>query len=125
MRSAKKKPARKKATTRKVAVRPGAKAWTAAETAKLKKAYKTNSASEIAKMLKRSISSVKAKIRTLGLKKPNWRKAAAKKTTTKKATTRKKAATKKKAAPKKRVVKKAATKRAPKKKATAKKKRRY
>ena len=100
MPTTKKKPARKKATTKKVG-RKGVKAWTAAETATLKKAYKTHSATEIAKMLRRTVSSVKAKARTLGLKKPNWRKTAAKKTPAKRKPTQRRAVTKRAPARKK------------------------
>jgi len=90
MRSARKKATRKTTVRRKPGVRKGAKAWTAAETTMLKREYKTHSATEIAKMLRRSVSSVKAKARTLGLKKPVRRKAAPKKRTTpKKAAARK------------------------------------
>ncbi len=80
MRSARRKTTRKK-TTKTARVRKGAKAWAAAEVAMLKRAYKTQSATQIAKTLRRSVSSVKAKARTLGLRKPARRRAATKGTT--------------------------------------------
>ncbi|HWR81814.1 MAG TPA: hypothetical protein VN285_00775 [Candidatus Deferrimicrobium sp.] len=59
--------------------RRGVKAWSPADVAALKRGYKVHSASSVAKSLKRSISSVKAKIRVLGLLKGRRRKAAGKK----------------------------------------------
>jgi hypothetical protein len=114
MRSARKKATRKTAA-KKPRLRKGAKAWTPAEVTTLRTAYRTKSATEIAKMLRRSVSSVKAKARTLGLRKPaGKRKAVAKKTTKKaaKKTTRKVA--------KKKTTHKVATKRKTTKKAKAK-----
>ena len=130
--------ATKKATTRKpkkkVAVRPGVRAWTAAEVAKLKKMYKTEPATKIAKALKRTLSSVKAKIRTLGIKKPATKKVVKKKPIRKVAKKRvvKKGAKKKVAKkPARKTIKKAAKKKVAKKpakkkpiKKTARKKRR-
>ncbi len=73
MRKSPKKAARKttRKTTRKAAprkstakrvtrmkTRPGAKAWTATEVSRLTKMYKTRTATEIAKTLRRSLSSV-------------------------------------------------------------------
>jgi hypothetical protein len=80
MRRAKRKTTRKK-PVKKPRVRKGAKAWMATETATLKKAYKTQTTTQIAKTLRRSVSSVKAKARTLGLKKRRPKRVAAKKTT--------------------------------------------
>ena len=92
MRSAKRK-ATRKATTKRPAVRKGAKAWSSAEAATLRQAYRTKSATAIAKMLRRSVSSVKAKARILKLRKPaSWRAAgrkATRKTTAKRKATRK------------------------------------
>ncbi len=104
-----KKPARKAAarkTVRKAAPRKGAKKrtgrsgvkpWSAAELSMLKKSYKATTATAIAKRLRRSLSSVKAKIRVLGLSKPKAarkaapkRKAAAKRKPAKKKPARRK-----------------------------------
>jgi hypothetical protein len=111
-----KKPVRKAAarrTTRKAAPRkaakrktgrPGVKAWSAAELSMLKKSYKSTTATAIAKRLRRSLSSVKAKIRVLGLSKPKAaRKAAPKrKAAAKRRPAKRKAAAKKKPARRKR-----------------------
>ncbi|MFQ6007908.1 MAG: hypothetical protein ACE5K8_03055 [Candidatus Zixiibacteriota bacterium] len=99
MRSARKK-ATRKTTAKRPKVRKGAKAWSSAEIATLRQAYRTKSATEIAKMLRRTVSSVKAKARTLKLRKPVRRKAAGKKATKKKAT--RKATAKRKGAVKRR-----------------------
>ena len=77
MRKATKKTVRK-AKAKKPAVRKGAKAWAAAEVSTLRKAYKTKTATELAKMFRRSVSSVKAKARSLKLKKAKVKKAAPK-----------------------------------------------
>lgn len=116
MRKAKKKATKKKAT-KKVArkkpskTRKGAKLWSAADVSTLRKMYKSNTNTVIARKLRRSVGSVAAKARSLGLKKP-VRKAA-----------KKKAAPKRKAA-KRRPAKKKAAKRKPAKKKAAKKRKR-
>jgi adenylate kinase len=113
-------------TTKKVAVRKGAKAWSAAEVARLRQMYKTMPASKIAKALRRSESSVKSKARALRLRKPAVRRAAKKKVATKrKAAPKRRTATKRKAAPKRRKAakKKVARKKVAKKKVARKKKR--
>jgi len=115
MRRAKMKTTRKKAV-RISGVRKGAKVWTAVEVATLRRTYKTQSATQIAKTLRRSVSSVKAKVRTLGLKKKVQAKSAAKK-----ATSRRKVA-KRRTVAKKKMTRKAATKKKPARKAAAKKK---
>lgn len=68
MRKATKKAAKKKTAGR--AVRAGAKAWDQQDVRQLRSLYDTHTAQQIAKILGRSLASVKAKIRTLGLKKP-------------------------------------------------------
>ena len=73
----KKKAAAKKKVVRKV--RKGAKAWTRADVALLRKLYKSTSTTQIAKKLKRSVASVQAKAQTLGLKKAARRKVAKRK----------------------------------------------
>jgi len=60
----------KRKSVRRKAGRPGVKPWSAAELNMLKQAYKTETAVAIAKKLKRTVSSVKAKIRVLGIAKP-------------------------------------------------------
>ncbi|MFZ5981249.1 MAG: hypothetical protein ACOYVF_11520 [Candidatus Zixiibacteriota bacterium] len=109
MRKATKKATKKKVVRKKTAGK--AKVWTAAEIATLKKLYKTTATSKIAKQLKRSLSSVQTKARSLGLKKSVVKKAA-KKVTKKVAKKKvvKKAAPKKKAVSKKKTAKKAAKK---------------
>jgi len=79
-------------------MRKGAKAWTASETATLKTGYKTQTTTQIAKTLRRSVSSVKAKARTLGLKKRKRKKAAVKKTTARRKVAVRKIATRRKPA---------------------------
>jgi len=96
----KKKAAAKKGTVRKV--RKGAKAWTAADIAMLRKMYRTTPTKTLARQMKRSAASLQAKARTLGLKKAVVKKAAKKKAAPKrKAVARKKAAPKRKAAARK------------------------
>ena len=94
MRKARKKaaPRRKPATRRKVVrrVRKGAKAWTSAEVATLRKLYRSMPASKIARMLKRSLASVQAKARTLGLRKAAKRRAPAKRKPARRRVARKK-----------------------------------
>ena len=107
------KVAAKRKTVRKKVGRPGVKPWSAAEISMLKKAYKTTTATAIARKLRRTVSSVKAKIRVLGVSKPkSARKAAPKRKVRRKATARKPVARKasRKAAPKR---KKTAAKRKP------------
>ena len=113
------KATKRKATVKKVAKKAGgrkrAKDWTREDVAILRKAYRTTPTREIAKTLKRSLASVQAKARSLGLKKPVVKKAtkkAAKKKVARK-TAKKKVA--KKAAKKKTARK--AVKKAPKRKA--------
>ena len=63
----------RKATKKKVAKKRSskrAKVWTAADVAMLRKMYRTTATKEIAKTLRRTVASVQAKARTLGLKKP-------------------------------------------------------
>ena len=102
--AAKRKTTPRKAATRKTtrrvvkkakrpATRPGAKAWSAAEVTKLRKMYKTKTATEIAKNLRRSLSSVKSKCRAMGLRKT----AAAKKSITRRRATTRRTAPKRKA----------------------------
>lgn len=67
MRKATKATKRKTTTTR--AVRPGAKAWSPADIRQLVSMYKNQTAQEVANNMGRSLASVKAKIRTLNLKK--------------------------------------------------------
>lgn len=105
MRRATRKPARR-AKAKGPAVRKGPKAWTAAEVTQLRRSYRYKTASELAKILRRSLSSVKAKARALGL-----RKAKPKRTTTKRKTV-----TKRKAAPKRRTA--ARRRRTPRRRAT-------
>ena len=74
MRKAKKKKAapKRKAAAKKPAVRKvrkGAKAWTAAQVAVLRKLYKSTPTAKIARQLRRTVASVQAKARALGLKK--------------------------------------------------------
>ena len=119
MRKAKKTTARKKKPAKKAkrpATRPGAKLWTRAEVAQLRKLYRKFTNPEIAKKLKRTVASVAAKAGSLGLKKPVVRKAKPKRKTTakRKAAPKRKTAAKRKPAAKKKV--------APKRKTTAKKK---
>ena len=97
MRSAKRKTTRRK-PAKKLRVRKGAKAWTASETATLKMGYKTHTTTQIAKTLRRSVSSVKAKARTLGLKKRKPKKTAVKKTTARRKVAVRKTATRRKPA---------------------------
>ena len=98
-----KKATRKKATKRKPAKRrklthvAGKAVWTKAEIATLRKMYRKTPNAEIAKMLGKTVGSVAAKARSLGLKKA--KKKAAKRKTKKKAS--KKKASKKKASKKK------------------------
>ncbi|MEW5992890.1 MAG: hypothetical protein AB1744_00650 [Candidatus Zixiibacteriota bacterium] len=66
-------------------VRKAAKAWTATEVTTLRQMYRTQSATQIAKALRRTVSSVKAKARTLKLRKPGRRRAATKKMVTRRA----------------------------------------
>ncbi len=61
--------ATKKKTTTTRAVRPGAKAWSPADIRQLVSLYKNQTAQEVANSMGRSLASVKAKIRTLNLKK--------------------------------------------------------
>ncbi|HOD65970.1 MAG TPA: hypothetical protein PKW75_03510 [candidate division Zixibacteria bacterium] len=62
------KATRKKTAARR-AVRPGAKAWTQGEVQELVRLYKETTAHEVGRRLGRSLASVKAKIRTLKLRK--------------------------------------------------------
>ncbi|MEW5994067.1 MAG: hypothetical protein AB1744_06690 [Candidatus Zixiibacteriota bacterium] len=65
---------RVKRTTARRRTRPGAKVWTSQEVARLRLMYRTRSATEIGKALRRTPASVQAKARTLGLRKPKtWR----------------------------------------------------
>lgn len=50
-------------------VRPGAKAWSTADIRHLVVSYKTKTAQQVADTMGRTLASVKAKIRTLNLKK--------------------------------------------------------
>ena len=93
---------RKTTRTKKVATRPGAKAWTPTEVSRLRTAYRTKTATEIAKTLRRSLSSVKSKARALGLTKPASAKktrkpAPRKRTTARKAAPRRKTVSRRKA----------------------------
>lgn len=80
-RTVKRKAAPKKAarkTVRKVRrTRKGAKLWTATEVKMLRKMYKSTSAPDIAKKLKRTVSSVRSKAVALSLKKAAMRRKAA------------------------------------------------
>jgi len=121
MRKAKKKAAPKKKAVKKAApkkavvrkVRKGAKAWTAADIAMVRKLYRTTPTKTLARQMKRSVASLQAKARTLGLKKAVVKKVAKKKVAKKKAAPKRKAVARKKAAPKRKAVakKKAAPKR--------------
>lgn len=90
MRKATRKPVRK-AKAKKTVTRKGAKVWSSAEVTNLRKAYKTKTATELARMFRRTVSSVKAKARSLGLKKAK---------PAKKSAPARKAAPRRKAAPK-------------------------
>ena len=120
------KATKKRATVKKVAKKAGgrkrAKEWTREDVAMLRKAYRTTPTREIAKKLRRTLASVQAKARSLGLKKPVVKKAAKKKVAKKKAArkTAKRKVAKKKVAKKRPAKKKAAKKKVAKKK-TAKK----
>ncbi len=106
-----KKKAKAKVKAKKAATpgrRPPKPPWTTREIKKLQTLYRTNPASHIAKILGRSLASVRGKINSLGLtkgavkrkvakKKVVKRKAAPKKKVAKKIVIRKKTATKKKA----------------------------
>ena len=72
----------------KARARRGVKLWTRAEVARLKTAYKSTTATAIARELRRSPAAVKAKIRVLGLSKPATRKKAAPKRKAARRTTR-------------------------------------
>ncbi len=86
MRKARKATPRKK-TTKKKAVRVGAKAWTAAEVSRLRKLYSTKTTAEIARALSRTHAAVAGKARALGLKKPKtWKPPTARKSETAKRT---------------------------------------
>ena len=95
-RTAKRKAAPRKAarkTVRKVRrTRKGAKLWTATEVKMLRKMYRGTSAPDIAKKLKRTVSSVRSKAVALSLKKAAVRRKAApkRKATAKKKTVRRK-----------------------------------
>jgi len=82
---------------------PVGKEWAAAEVKQLRALYKTKSASAIAKMLGRSLASVRGKISALGLKKPaSAKKAKAKSKAKPKRRAKAKKTTKAKAKPKRR-----------------------
>ena len=106
VKKAKKKVARKTTARKTKAVartktRPGVKLWTKEEVALLRKLYRTTSSTEIAKKLKRTVGSVRAKALMLKLKKAAVRrKAAPKKKTTarRKPTARRKTTAKRKTA---------------------------
>ncbi|MCK4857092.1 MAG: hypothetical protein KAT58_03910, partial [candidate division Zixibacteria bacterium] len=88
--TAKRKPVRKatkKKTTRKKRALPNA--WSAKDVGYLKKNYKTQTAPQIAKVLKRTVAAVRAKATTLGLKKGVVRKKAAAKKKARKVVARK------------------------------------
>ncbi|MCK4606812.1 MAG: hypothetical protein KAU35_05905 [candidate division Zixibacteria bacterium] len=75
--------ARTKLTAKKIVKRRGtsrAKAWTNTEVAQLRKSYRTTPTDKIAKKLKRTVASIQAKARSLGLKKVAKRTATRKKT---------------------------------------------
>jgi len=116
MRKAKKRAVpKKKAVVRKV--RKGAKAWTAADIAMLRKMYRTTPTRSLARQMKRSAASLQAKARALGLKKAVVKKAA-KKVAKRKAAPKRKAGARRKAAPKR--IAAARRKAAPKRKAAKK-----
>lgn len=71
-----KKPVKK---AKKMVRKGGAKLWSAAEIARLKTMYKSQSTTQIARQLKRSLSSVRSKVVALSLRKGPARKAAPKK----------------------------------------------
>ena len=74
-----KKKAAKKPAKAKAVRKGGAKLWTATEIKQLRTMYKTKSTTEIAKHLRRTLSSVRSKAVALSLKKSPVRKAAPKK----------------------------------------------
>ena len=121
-----KKATRKKATRRKATKRrklthvAGKAVWTKAEVSTLRKMYRNTPNAEIAKKLGKTVGSVAAKARSLGLKKAKRKAATKKKATRRKAARR--PARRKKATKKKATRKKATKRRATKKKATRKKK---
>ncbi len=102
---AKAKPKAKAKKARKSKASVG-KEWNSAEVKQLRVLYKTKSASAIAKMMGRSLASVRGKISALGLKKPaSARKAKAKPKAKPKRRAKAKKASKAKAKPKRRAKK--------------------
>lgn len=79
MKKVMKKKAAKKPAKAKAVRKGGAKLWSAAEIKQLRTMYKTKSTTEIAKHLRRTLSSVRSKAVALSLKKGPARKAAPKK----------------------------------------------
>jgi DNA-binding NarL/FixJ family response regulator len=70
----KRKTARRKTARKKPATRKGAKLWSPAEVKALRQMYKGTPTPEIAKKMRRTVSSVRSKAVALGLKKAAMRK---------------------------------------------------